>query len=342
MTRTNIMVLENKDFKEHPKFRHNLWASYEDNPEITIMTFSQGDFEVPTDEANRFLKIRSHCTGFNTIKDIATKSSLSVEEVKSLVDPLIKADVLHLPFKPLHQVSDVQVINTLMDAARIWGEQLADTSISKEIFLGRTSREILLGWLLETYHYVKDFPNTLCLAASYAQGELKTILTEYANQERGHEEFIVKCLVKAGLSREEIEGSIPLVSTRNISLLLNEIFALEPATVLIVASIIEASEFDGKSATKIAENIALKHGLPSDLFDSFLHHIEIDDNLGHQKLLTENIELIKQIDKNNLHNIVNKIHDIKHAFDLQKLEIMDYYEKDGNYFPRQKVDFFAI
>ena len=337
------MGLENKCFKSNPKLRHNLWTVYEDNPEITIMTFSQGDFEIPTKEANKFIQIRSYCTGFNTIDEIAEKSNLSSKEVKSLIDPLIDVNVLHLPFKPLQELTDEQITSTLLDATRIWGEQLADTSISREIFLGRTSKNVLLGWLLETYHYVKDFPEALLVASNWVNNEkLKSVITKYAHQEKGHEEFIAKCLIKAGLSREEIEESIPLVSTRSINFLLKEIFALEPITALLVASIIEASEFDEESASDVAKNVALKHNLPEDLFDSFLHHINVDNDFGHQRLFIENLEFIKEIDRNKLHDIVNKIHDIKHAFDLQKLEIKDYYEKAGNYFPRQKVDFFAI
>lgn len=336
------MTLQNTDYKIMPKFRHNLWTSYEDNPAITILSFSQGEYEVPTSAANKFIKIRSYCTGYNDVADIAEKSRLSVAEVLSIIQPLIDIDMLHRSFKSCHELSHEIVLATLMDAARIWGEQLADTSISREIFLGKTSKNVLLGWLLETYHYVKEFPQALDIAASAASGELKTVLEQYAKQERGHEEFIAKCLVKAGLSHKEIAESIPLVSTRLINLLLKEIFGLEPLSALVIASIVEASEFDDDNASFVAREIAMKHQLPVDLFDTFLQHIAIDDKFGHQKLFNKHKNLFMHIDKSTLHDIVNKTHDIKHAFDVQKLEIKEYYDKLGNYFPRQRVDFFAI
>lgn len=34
--------------------------------------------------------------------------------------------------------------------------------------------------------------------------------------------------------------------------------------------------------------------------------------------------------------------DIKHAFNLQAIEIKDYYSGIGNYLPRQKVDYFGV
>ena len=59
-------------------------------------------------------------------------------------------------------------------------------------------------------------------------------------------------------------------------------------------------------------------------------------------ILDNNKHLISFANKNDVSDILNRIHDIKHAFDLQKLEIKDYYSHEGNYFPRQKVDFFGV
>ena len=84
------------------------------------------------------------------------------------------------------------------------------------------------------------------------------------------------------------------------------------------------------------------HGFPIDMLNPFFDHVEIDSKLGHHQLLQNNINLLEEINPLHLHDVVNKLHDIKHAFDLQKLEIKDYYDKTGNYLPRQYVDFFAI
>lgn len=336
------MALQDKDFNVYPKFRHNLWTNYEDNKDVTILTVSDADFEVPKDEADKFMQIRSFCTGFNTIEDIANKTSLTISTINELIDPLIQADILHKPFKNIHEISVENLVLTLKAAARIWGDQLAETSISRDVFLGKTSKKVLLGWLLETYHYIKAFPCCINEAIEASDGALRDLLITYRDQEVGHEEFIVQSLIKSGFTREEIEESIPLISTRTIILLFKEVFRYEPYSVLIVANIIESDAFDAGSASSEVLKLVKLHQLPHDMFDSFLKHILIDDQLGHQKLLDNNIELMTYFDKSKLHDVVNMIHDIKHAFDLQKLEIKDYYDKVGNYIPRQKVDFFAI
>lgn len=84
------------------------------------------------------------------------------------------------------------------------------------------------------------------------------------------------------------------------------------------------------------------HHFPIDMLYPFFEHVKIDSHLGHSRLLEDNVKFLDDINVNNLHIIINKLHDIKHAFDLQKIEIENYYGKVGNYLPRQFVDFFAI
>jgi hypothetical protein len=154
------MNLKEKDFTIYPKFKHNLWTNYEDNPEVTYLILSHGSFEVPTQEANNFLKIRAWCTGYNSIASIAEKSNIPEADTKLMINSLMEIDALHLQFKDIATSSKKEIRNTLLSAIELWSEQLADTDISVDIFLGKTSKNVVIGWLLETYHYVKSFPKT--------------------------------------------------------------------------------------------------------------------------------------------------------------------------------------
>ena len=171
---------------------------------------------------------------------------------------------------------------------------------------------------------------------------MQKILRQYAQEEKGHEEFIIQSLLKGGVCREEIEQSIPLVSTRTIDLLMRELFELEPCSALLVARIIEATEFNEQEAEEFKRATLKHYALNHETFDPFFEHVRVDAELGHAELLEKHIDLVELKSPSNLHVLVNKLHDLKHAFDLQKLEIKDYYSHVGNYFPRQFVDFFAI
>ncbi len=332
----------NHNFNQYPKFRHNLWITPEDDPTITYLTVSHSTFSVPTSDASKFMQIRSHCTGHNTIEEIAHKSGVSVNEVSALINSLIAANILHPPIKPLDLLTPQEIKKNLLAACKIWGEQLRETHIINEIMQGKVCKNVVIGWLLETYHYIKEFPKVIDLAANDATGDLKAVLTQYAQEEQGHEEFITESLLHIGLSRQEIEQSIPLVSTRTINLLMRELFEFEPCSVLLVANIIEATDFEASQADEFQQNLTQNYQLSPETFRPFLEHTRIDAQLGHGKMLENHRDLLDKIEIAKLDVVVNKIHDLKHAFDLQKLEIKDYYTHQGNYFPRQFVDFFAI
>jgi hypothetical protein len=103
-----------KDFKIFPKFRHNLLTKYKENPEITYLTFSKGTYEVTTRDANKFIKIRSFCTGHNNLSDIAKKSKIPQSNIKSIIDSFIEIDMLHQPFKPLENLTTKEIVNTVI------------------------------------------------------------------------------------------------------------------------------------------------------------------------------------------------------------------------------------
>ena len=82
---------------------------------------------------------------------------------------------------------------------------------------------------------------------------------------------------------------------------------------------------------------------PDNAFKPYFDHQDIDAKLGHVNLLRDNLHLLS-FDSNKTRDlIVNKLHDLKHAFDLMSIEIEDYYSnKNGKYFPRQPIYFAAI
>lgn len=337
------MALINKDFSKYPKFRHNLWTQYKNEPDIYYLMFSGGEYKVPKEDAEKFIQIRSFCTGHNTINQIANKSGLSNEKVQSIVSSLNDIEMLHLPITDVDQLNEARICNTLIDACRIWRAQLSETHLLNKILSGNSNLQITQGWLLETYHYIKNFPEAIHAAYTACDNqELKAILYKYYREEVGHEKFIEQTLLKTGLTSEEVKTSIPLVSTRLIDFLLKELFALCPPSVLLVASIIEAAEADIKSKGEVIKNLKNYYDISEDTMEPYFKHVQIDINLGHEKLLINNIEYIKLIKPEQLHIVVNMIHDIKHAIDLQQLEIEHYYNRRGNYFPRQFVDFYAI
>ncbi|MGH1512318.1 hypothetical protein [Ralstonia solanacearum] len=69
----------------------------------------------------------------------------------------------------------------------------------------------------------------------------------------------------------------------------------------------------------------------------------MQQRLGHASLLSTHLDLVNVDDRQTLDRLINQIHDLKHAFDLQSTEIKSYYTTlQGRYFPRQALEFSSI
>jgi hypothetical protein len=330
------------DYVKFPKLIHNLWTVYEEDPDTYILRTSKGHFEVSKEEAELFLTFRGYCTGHKSQKEIAALTSIPEEKISSVIQSLAEIESIRHEGK-LDALSPAAIRQKMITACEMWAEQLGDTHLFTEILAGKHRIEVLNGFLLETYHYIKHFPDLLAVARDHADNPvLKNVLNEYHSQECGHEAFVLSCLEKAGFGEHEVETSIPLVSTNTILLLMKDLFEQFPCTVLLVARVIEADAYSDESVEYIREALRTRLHIDSTTLDGLIKHMEVDYQLGHAELLNNHKDLIILPNKADAHFILNRIHDIKHAFDLQKLEIVDYYTHKGNYVPRQKVDFFAV
>ena len=330
-------VISTNDLK-YPKLRENIWHISSGSDTALLLT-ARASFEVDREDALKFIRIRSYCTGIHSIEDIASKSGVPVEDVNSILASLREAEVLCSPSGNVEPPSLDEIRRTLLTITNIWSDELRLGYIGNEFVKGGLSRTALSGWLVEMYHYIRDFPWAIEYAADRTPpGKLRDVILNYANQEKNHEEFVVKTLINLGLTREEVVTSWPLVSTRTVALMMREMFAAEPVSVLLMAALVEAQEFREDGILSFKTRMQELYDLPLDTFNPFFEHQKVDVGMGHAELLQDNIELFDITDPKRLDYIVNRLHDLKHAFELQTDEVKSYYSKlDGKYFPRQPM-----
>jgi pyrroloquinoline quinone (PQQ) biosynthesis protein C len=328
--------------RQHPRLRENVWHIDPTAPNALLITAS-GRYEVPSADATTFLKMRSYCTGHHSLEEIAAKSGLSVKQVTTTIEALAEIELLCSSEAASATISIERVRTMLTHACAIWGAELVQSYIGNEFVSGELPKEVLVGWLVEMYHYIHDFPHALDRAVAGATGRLKDVLSRYADEERNHDVFVLHALENIGVGRRAVETSTPLLSTRMIGFLMRELFELEPTSALMVAAMLEAPEFDEPELDAVAATLGRHYGVEATAFDPYFKHQKIDVSLGHAELLAKNLDLVQVTDVRTLDQITNKLHDLKHCFELQGLEIRHYYsELNGKYLPRQPVRFSSL
>lgn len=106
-----------------PKFRENVWHINPDQQAATLIT-SRATYQVPTVPALTFLKMRTYCTGLNSVPVVAEKSGLSEADVSALLRSLEPANIIYSEGVTEERFSLEHVRDVLMRAAQIWSREL--------------------------------------------------------------------------------------------------------------------------------------------------------------------------------------------------------------------------
>ena len=243
-----------------PKLRENVWHVNPSHETAALIT-SRATYQVPAVAALHFLKMRSYFTGHNSLEAIAKKSGFSMEDLTALLQSLEPAGIVYEASTSDKLVPIEHVREKLSLACRIWSQELALGYIGNEFARGELPKTVLIGWLLEMYHYIRDFPHAIEHGARCATGELQEILHQYAEEEKGHEEFVLRTLMNLGMSKAEVHTSIPLLSTRMIGFQMRELFEVEPSSALMVAAVLEAQEFNDAQIDAFKGHLRSHYGI---------------------------------------------------------------------------------
>lgn len=330
-----------------PKLRENIWHMQADAKvdDPAFLITSNAKYELPAQYVRGFLTIRPYCTGHNSVAKIAELTETKADDLMAFFNTFSSIDLLYPDNSAAVPLEPDRVIHSLSNIVDIWADELHAVYIANELVRGDgLSKSILIGWMMEMYHYVKDFPAALKAGADVAEGPLKKVLQRYASEELGHEIFVLETLENLGVCADEVRSSAPLVSTRTIGLLLRELVTLEPAATLLAAALLEAADFNEQNIGLYQQKLSELYGISPEALAPYFKHQQIDFELGHQRLLADNLALIDIVELDRLDALINKLHDLKHAFELQSLEIKAYYGEpaNGKYLRRQPMTFHGI
>jgi hypothetical protein len=209
---------------------------------------------------------------------------------------------------------------------------------------GALPKSVLIGWLLEMYHYIRDFPGRHRARCCARQREAERCAAPVRRRGKGPRRIRS---TDAGQPRP-VQGR----GDDQHSPAVHPAGRLSHARAVRAGAGLDAHGGCGHRGAGIRRSSRSPGSRPvctsittstCGPFDPYFRHQEIDVSLGHAALLASNIDLVEINDAQVLDQVVNKIHDLKHAFDLQGIEIKAYYTTlNGKYLPRQPVTFESI
>jgi len=290
----------------------------------------------------QFFAVRRYLDGRHTIAEIAQNSGVDKDSVTQIVSAFSELGLLRNA-QPVEAI-DGSVFAEQIDAScQMWAKQLGHHRLFAGLEAGTMRREVLLGLILETYHYVSAAPRHIATAIANCDDiRLTGLLSDYFSDERSHGELFVDALSRLGIPAEHVSDANPLTGTLSLINNLCAIAASSTLSYIACTSLFEARGADFDEGADSMRRVARVAGYPEEAVEPLLTHMRIDLRAGHVALIDKAMEIAGAVPAHLAHRVVNDLHNLKHSYDQFHDQIVQYYSNIGNHIPRLYVDYFSL
>jgi pyrroloquinoline quinone (PQQ) biosynthesis protein C len=340
----SVNVIENNitvDYK--PRLRHCTFLERNDT-ETLLMIVGTDYYELGQEIGDRqkFYEVKRYFDGRHTIHEISKITGVPEDDVTGIVSLFVELGLMRQE-KALDFVTGKDFVEQIDKSSHMWKKQIGYHSLFSKLYNNELPKEVFIGYILETYHYVKSAAKHISTAIAHCNDpKYLPILNEYFVEEYDHTKLVLKALKNLGISKEEAENAHPIIGTMSLVNMLCEIGREDTLAYLTCTSLFEARKEDYEESKKALEKMASNYSLQYEQVDPFIDHLREDVEAGHTGLLEEAIDAEQLIPATQAHFIVNCMHDLKHSYDQYHDQIIQYYSDPQNYIPRLKVDYFSL
>lgn len=328
---------------ESPRIKHCTFF-VPDGGEATIMAAGHQYYTVTGQRLSpdEFMTVKRYLDGSHTLAEVSARTGMSMADLVRLTRILKDAGLIEQPLNQ-DQVPADDFARLIEETCGAWTRQMSAHLLFNGLAAHSLPKEVFLGLILETYHYVKSSPRHVATAIAHCTDPgTEALLAEFFAEEYDHAEYIVQALERLGIPRDQTARSYPGSGTLSLIHMLCDIARRD--TLAYLASIVfaEARHETFEAASKSLLDICDGYGWPADVIEPVMSHVRIDLEAGHSSLLAQAVADRPAIPVGQAHAAVNALHDLKHAFDQYYDSIVKYYSNKANHIPRQPVGYYSL
>jgi len=224
--------------------------------------------------------------GTRPLSGVATRSGLPIETVTEIVQTLYELGAV---FNAGHQSIDALAFyRHIAQVGQMEASKLNDSSLHRALSSG-PSRRLLIGYLVEGYHFVEAAASHVAPAiVSATSRRLQMMASEYLSAEYAHGAHLRAGLEAAGLLASDLEKARPLTSTLGIINSLRWMARTDPLEYWACMSL---SETEGDEIAEHARarwaSIAAYNLVPAEVLQPYVEHDVLDSDEAHGALCAE-------------------------------------------------------
>ncbi len=266
-----------------------------------VIEYLQEQITLDGDGAILFGKIYPLLDGKTALQSIADRVAERRERVRSLATELERAGVLAFfgASEPAeeHGMSGRQFWTLHKKYAEHWLVPIYQHPLWERITSGKATRDQVLGFAFEKYHYIEGAYEHMAIAAANATPAMMPHLARHFIEEYTHGDIYRKGL-RSLFSDEVVLHSVPLPSTRALINFLSETAARNSFSYYAGNELLQMTEnaSDGteaaSSVNRFYEAMRAHYPYTHKLIDSFIAHTHADQKLGHEDVFAEMCDAI--------------------------------------------------
>jgi pyrroloquinoline quinone (PQQ) biosynthesis protein C len=301
-------------------------------------------FELSEEYGTReqFLTLKRYFDGRYSVDEMSALTGVPVTDIRQIVESFDSLGLLRN--RESSEFIDKESFLAQIEATcQMWSRQIGYHRLFSLLRSGEVRREVFVGLLLETYHYVRSAPRHISIAMTHCtQPEWEELLFKYLKEEGDHSGLIVQTLANLGVSPEMTISAHPIIGTMSLINNLCETARRSTLAYLTCTALFEGRDEDFNEAKTDLEAIGANYGCSAESLAPLIKHLWIDLQAGHKSLLAEALKTREMLTAAEVHFAVNCLHDLKHSFDQFHDQILQYYTDISNYIPRLTVDYFSL
>lgn len=235
-------------------------------------------------------------------------------------------------------------MNSFQQQCAFYRHELFAQPFWHKLRIGEASRNVVLGWGIEMYHYVSAANEHMAVSVAHCRENIKWRhwLARHYVEEHNHDAMFLAGLVACGFEKNHINCAPALPGTRA---LIDFLYELASSDTFGYAATFGVMQTATEDTTELAINAFYDmlngyYPYADGVFTSFRNHALVDVGLDHQTLVIEHMcrESFDILSADAIIRASRAVRDVTEHFMLFFENILDYYGDEDAPIPRRPLD----
>ncbi len=165
----------------------------------------------------------------------------------------------------------------------VWKRSLFEEDLWVGLASGSAPRQVFIGWLIESYHFIQGANDRLGLAVTHCPDpRIREVLAKHYVEEYDHGRFFLDSLAVVGAERQVVMQCRPLPATLAVLNHMRSAGRRDTLEYVVCSGFLESTGQDQKIALEFLDQVAKRYTPDQpEAIEPLIEHVKLDEEYGH-------------------------------------------------------------